>query len=102
MSAITLKSVLRDQQRQQRADARRGQRRKNRDGMNVAFIEHAQNDVHGHQRRQNQDRLVRKRRLESLRRSLESRMDAGGQTDFLLRQLDGVDGLSQRNALAPG
>ena len=42
------------QQHQQRADARRGQRRENRQRMNVAFIEHAENDVHGHQRRENQ------------------------------------------------
>ena len=80
---MTLKSVLRNQQRQERADARRRQRRENRDGMNVALVQHAQHDVHRHQRGQNQDRLVGQDGLESLRGSLEARMDAGRQADIL-------------------
>ena len=63
-----------DHQGQQRADARRGQRRKNRDGMDVAFIQHAQHDVDRDQRRQNQNRLVGQRGLKRRRRALERRL----------------------------
>ena len=59
------------QQYQQRAHARRGQRGENRQRMDVALIEHAENDVHGHQRRENQIRLALQRALEGLRRALE-------------------------------
>ena len=37
--------VVRQQQRQKRSHARRRQSRQNRDGMNVAFVEHAEHDV---------------------------------------------------------
>ena len=40
---------------------------KNRDRMDVALVENAQNDVHRHQRRQNQNRLVGQRSYERLR-----------------------------------
>ena len=71
ISAITLKSVPVRYERQQRAHARRRQRGKNRDRVNVAFVQHAQHDVDRHQRRQNQHRLVGQRRLKRLRRALE-------------------------------
>ena len=58
ISADHVEFVVRQQQRQQGAHARGRQRRKNRDGMDVAFVEHAQHDVHRDQRRQNQDRLA--------------------------------------------
>ena len=50
-----------DHQRQQRAHARGRQRRKNRDRVDVAFVQHAQDDVDRHQRGQNQNRLVGQR-----------------------------------------
>ena len=45
------------QQRQQRADAGRGKRGEDRDRVDVAFVEDAQHDVDGDQRRQDQQRL---------------------------------------------
>ena len=39
--------------------------------MNVALVEHAQDHIHGQQRRQDQDRLVGQRLLERLRGTLE-------------------------------
>ena len=47
-----------DQKREQRADAGRGQRRKNRDGMNIAFVQNAKHDVDGRQRGGDQERLA--------------------------------------------
>ena len=48
---ITLKSIT-EKQRQQRTDPGRGQRRKDRDGVDVAFIQDAQDDVDRDQRGQ--------------------------------------------------
>ena len=73
ISAMTLKSLPADDQRQQRADARRGQRRENRDRMDVAFVQHAQHDVDGDQGRENQHRFVGQRGLKRLRPCLETR-----------------------------
>ena len=73
-----------EQQRQDRADAGRGQRRENRDRVDVALVEHAQHDVDGDQRGQDQQRLVGERGLEGLRRALEAGADAGGQPDLAL------------------
>ena len=61
ISAMMLKSVSADQQRQQRADARRGQRGKDRDRVDVALVEHSQHDVDRDQRGQDQQRLVGQR-----------------------------------------
>ena len=41
---------VREQQREQRADAGRGQRGENRDGVDVALVENAEHDVDRHQR----------------------------------------------------
>ena len=72
MSAMTLKSIVEEHQRQQRADAGRGQRGKNRDGVDVALVEHAEHDVNGDERGQDQHRLVGQRGLKGLRRALEA------------------------------
>ena len=61
-----------DHQREQRADAGRGQRRKNRHRMDEALVQHAQHDVDGDQRRDQQEHLARQRILESLRGALEA------------------------------
>ena len=66
-------------QRQQRAHAGRRQRGKNRDRMHEALVQHAQNDVDGHQRRQNQQTFVGQRALESRGRALIVGHDAGRQ-----------------------
>ena len=49
-------------------------------------------------RRQDQQRLVGQRSLEGRRRALEAGLDAGRQPDLLLRLLDGLDGVAQRDA----
>ena len=67
ISEITLKSLPRDQQRQDRAHAGGGQRGENRDRVDVALVQHAQHDVHRHQRGQDQHRLVGERVLKRLR-----------------------------------
>ena len=54
ISAMTLRSLPADQQREHGADSGGGQRGENRDGMNVALVENAQHDVDGDDRRQNQ------------------------------------------------
>ena len=58
ISATTPRSLPVDQQREDGAHAGRGQRGENRDGMNVAFVQHSQHDVDGHDRRQNQQGSV--------------------------------------------
>ena len=81
---MTLSSSVSSIKRQQRADAGRRQRRENRDRMNVALVEHAEHDVDGEQRGQDQDRLVRERILEGLRGALETAVDARRQPDLRL------------------
>ena len=61
ISAMTPKILASEQQREDRAHARRGQRGENRDRVNVAFVQHAQHDVDGDERGQDQDRLVGER-----------------------------------------
>ena len=54
ISAMMLNSVLEQQQREQRADAGRRQRRQDRDRVDVALVEHAEHDVDGEQRGEDQ------------------------------------------------
>ena len=87
-----------NQQRENRADSRRRQRRENRDWMDVALVENAENDIHRDDRRENQQRLVGQRRLEGLRRALERRLHAQRHSAFALRLFDGLGRLAQRHA----
>ena len=50
-----------DHQREQRADAGRRQRRQDREGVDEAFVEHAEHDVDGHDGGEDQPRLARQR-----------------------------------------
>ena len=88
------------QQRQQRADAGRGQRRENRDRVDVALVEHAEHDVHRDDGRENQQQRAVERRAERFRRALEARLDAGGHADLALRGFD--RGRPRRRATRPG
>ena len=76
MRAMTLRSVPEDQQREQRAHARRRQGGEDGDRVDVALVEHAQHDVDRQQRRQDQERLVGQRGLEGLGRAHEAAPDA--------------------------
>ena len=48
-----------NEQREQRADAGRWQCRKNRDRMNVTFVQNAEHDINHHNGRQDQQWLAR-------------------------------------------
>ena len=64
-------------QRQQRADAGRGQRREDRDRVDEALVQHAEHDVHDQHRRQQQQQFVGQVVAEGQRRALEGGADAG-------------------------
>ena len=72
-----------EHQGHQRADAGRGQRRENRDRMNVALVQHAQHDVHGHERGEDQQRLVGQRGLKGFGRALEIGLNARRQAELV-------------------
>ena len=50
--------VVRQQQRQQRPHARRGQSRQNGDGMDKALVQHSEHDINRDQGRKDQDRFA--------------------------------------------
>ena len=89
-----------DHQREQRPDAGRGQRRKNCHRMNEAFVQHAQHDVDGDKRRDQQEHLARKGILESLRRTLEAARDRRRQMHRPNRLIDFVDRRAERRVLS--
>ena len=70
-------------ERQQRTDAGGRQRGQDRDRMDEALVEHAEHDIHGRDRRREQEHLVRQRRLEGLRRALEADGEARRQANRL-------------------
>ncbi len=69
-------------QRQQRAHPRRGQRGEDGHRVDVALVEHAEHDVDGDQRGQDQDRLVRQAVAELLGRPLEAGVQPAGQPEL--------------------
>ncbi len=85
MMPTTLKILVEEHEREQRAHAGRGQRGKNRDGMDEALIEDAENDVDGDQRGKNQQRFVGERILERRRCALEVGLQAGREVEVLGR-----------------
>ena len=86
-----------DQQGQDRSDTGGGQRGKNRDRVDVTFVENAQHDVHRDQRRQNQDRFVGQRRLERGGRALKGRLNTERHTDILLDFVNRFRGVAERS-----
>ncbi len=89
----------RDHQREQRAHARGRQRREDRDGVDVALVQHAQHDVHRDDRGQDQQQRVVERGLERQRRALEVDGDRRRHAQLGLRGADRLHGLAQRRAL---
>ena len=63
--------IPRDHERENRSHSRGRQRRKDRDGMDVALVQHAQHDIHRNDRRQDQIRLRGQRVLKRCRRPLK-------------------------------
>src|SRR5690348_12283358 len=90
--------IARDDQRQQRANARRRQCRKNRYRVDEALIENAEHDIDGHDGCHDEQEFIEERRLEGERRALELRRDAGGKSGVALRLLDRVDSAAERIA----
>ena len=64
--------------------------------MNVAFVQHSEHDVNRHERRQNQPRLVRQRRLKCLSCPLEACANTGRQSDLAFRSLNRLYCVSER------
>ncbi len=89
---------VKQQQRKDRADARRRQRRKNRDRVNVALVQHPEHDVHHDQRRQNEQRLVGQRCLKRRGRTLELRIHAGRQLQVRVHLVHHRDRVADRLA----
>ena len=99
ISAMMLKSVCEQHQCEQRADASRGKRGKNRQRMNVAFVQHSQHDIDSDQRRQNQQRLVGERRLKRPAPCPGSWGDTeAGRPISLSTLLNRVHGIAERSA----
>ncbi len=66
--------------------------------MDVALVKHAEHDVNRQERGQNQQRFVGERRLEGLRRALETRLNRSRHPKLLLGSIDGAHGIAQRDA----
>ena len=66
--------------------------------MDEALVEHAEDDVDDDERRGDQRRLARQRRLERLGVALEGGDDRGRHADLARRLGDGIDRLAERDA----
>ena len=75
ISAMIVNSVPNSDQREQRADARRGQRREDRERVHQALVEHAEHDVDGEERGEDQPAAGSAATLERARRALERAVD---------------------------
>ena len=84
-------------EREQRADAGRRQAGENRDRVNVALVEHAEQDVDRHHRGEQQRALSGERLLEQLRVAGEAGDDAAGQIGLAFERVDRVDRLPERH-----
>ena len=63
--------------------------------MNIAFVQHAQNNVDRDDGCKNQEGFTRERVLKCRGRSLKRGMDARRQLNILLYLLDGLGGIAQ-------
>ena len=87
-NAIMMIDFALDAQREHRTGARRGKRREDGDGVNVALVEHPEHDVDRGQRRQDQDRLVAERLLVGAAGTLEAAVHRRGHVDLVDRSRD--------------
>lgn len=79
----------------QRTEPRRGQGRNDRQRVHEALVEHAEDDVHRHQRSEDQPRLARQRTLKGLRRALEVAADRIGHAQLALGLLEDAHGIAK-------
>ena len=84
MIEITLRSMLEHEQREHRADARRRQRRDDRQRVDEALVEDAEHDVDREQRGEHEDRLGAQRVLERLQRAGEEAVDRRRRAELAL------------------
>ena len=88
-----------DEEREDGADAGRGQGGEDGDRMDVALVEDAQDDVDGDERGEDQDRLVGERGLEGLGGALERRAGSEeGSATWRSAAWMAVDGVAERDA----
>src|SRR5207302_6122970 len=80
------------------AHAGRGQGGEDRERVDVALVEHAENDIDGGERKQDQYGKGGERGLEGLRASLEAAVDAGGHANIEACALNGGSGLAEGDA----
>src|ERR1700730_4890698 len=86
------------QQQQQRADAGRGQRRDNRDRVDQALIEHAEDQVDNEQRREYENRRALQRRAEGLGVALEAGLERQRRVQRFFDRLNIAYRLANRGA----
>ena len=98
MIADHVEVVTRQHQREQRADAGRGQGGENRHRVDEAFVQHAQHDVDDDDRGEDEKGFVRQRRTESVGGAQELGHDAGRHPDLRFRPGDGVHRFAERRA----
>src|SRR5262245_4829002 len=80
--------LAKEHESQERSDARRGQRRENRDGVNKALIQYAKHDIHGYERGQDQEALIRERVLEGGGSALEVGLHARRELELFVYSFD--------------
>ena len=85
-------------QRQQRAEHRRRQPGKNRDGVDEALVQNSENDVNRQNRHDQQNRHPPEAALEFAHRALEADADGGGHAHLAHRIVDRGGGFAQRQA----
>ena len=74
-----------EHEREHGADAGGGQRGENGDGMDVALVEHAEHDVDGDERGEDEERLVGERGFKGRGCALEAGVDAGRHVEVVVR-----------------
>ena len=99
MVPIMSNSRVEQHQRQQRADAGRRQGRQDRDRVNVALVEHAEQDVDRRNGGDDQDRLVVERLRKHLRGAGEAAVDRNRHMDLVDRFVDLGRRFAERRAL---
>src|SRR5581483_3040460 len=85
----------REHEREKSADARGRKRGENRDGVDIALVKDAENDVHSAKSGDNEDQFRRLGVLEGLGGALKAGMNGGRHADFLLGLLDVRHGIAE-------
>src|SRR6059036_1170311 len=87
-----------EEEREDGADTGGGQGGEDGDGVDVALVQDAEDDVHGDEGGEDEEGLVGEGGLEGLGGALEAGVDGGGQPDLALGGLDGADGMAEGDA----